>query len=97
MMSPIESDETDAVRLRALHEGDEAAWVATRSEVHHDTLLIVRTKLQTFRRESRLSTWIHRIAVNTLLGQLRRRRGGIEEAPRSLHLQVRHDRVPSAS
>jgi RNA polymerase sigma-70 factor (ECF subfamily) len=40
----------------------------------HDTLVIVRTKLETFRGDSRLSTWIHRIAVNTLLGQLRRRR-----------------------
>ena len=39
-----------------------------------DTLLTVRAKLDTFRNDSRFTTWVHRIAVNALLGQLRRRR-----------------------
>jgi DNA-directed RNA polymerase specialized sigma24 family protein len=40
----------------------------------HDTLVMVRAKLDTFRHDSRFTTWVHRIAVNVLLGQLRRRR-----------------------
>jgi RNA polymerase sigma-70 factor (ECF subfamily) len=40
----------------------------------HDTLVTVRAKLDTFRHDSRFTTWVHRIAVNVLLGQLRRRR-----------------------
>jgi RNA polymerase sigma-70 factor (ECF subfamily) len=39
-----------------------------------DTLLTVRAKLDTFRDDSRFTTWVHRIAVNALLGQLRQRR-----------------------
>jgi RNA polymerase sigma-70 factor (ECF subfamily) len=39
-----------------------------------DTLLTVRAKLDTFRNDSRFTTWVHRIAVNALLGQLRQRR-----------------------
>jgi RNA polymerase sigma-70 factor, ECF subfamily len=39
----------------------------------HDTLVTVRAKLDTFRHDSRFTTWVHRIAVNVLLGQLRRR------------------------
>jgi RNA polymerase sigma-70 factor (ECF subfamily) len=39
-----------------------------------DTLLTVRAKIDTFRNGSRFTTWVHRIAVNALLGQLRRRR-----------------------
>lgn len=39
-----------------------------------DTLLTVRAKLETFRNESRFTTWVYRIAVNTLLGEMRRRR-----------------------
>jgi len=39
-----------------------------------DTLLAVRAKLDTFRNDSRFTTWVHRIAVNALLGQLRQRR-----------------------
>ncbi|HXG17417.1 MAG TPA: sigma-70 family RNA polymerase sigma factor, partial [Calidithermus sp.] len=39
-----------------------------------DTLLTVRAKLDTFRGDSRFATWVYRIAVNTLLGELRRRR-----------------------
>jgi len=46
----------------------------------HDTLVTVRAKLDTFRHDSRFTTWVHRIAVNILLGQLRRRRW----TPRSL-------------
>jgi RNA polymerase sigma-70 factor (ECF subfamily) len=39
-----------------------------------DTLLTVRAKLDTFRNDSRFTTWVHRIAVNALLGRLRQRR-----------------------
>jgi RNA polymerase sigma-70 factor (ECF subfamily) len=39
-----------------------------------DTLLTVRVKLDTFRNDSRFTTWVHRIAVNVLLGKLRQRR-----------------------
>lgn len=39
-----------------------------------DTLLTVRAKLDTFRNDSRFTTWVHRIGVNALLGQLRQRR-----------------------
>jgi RNA polymerase sigma-70 factor, ECF subfamily len=39
-----------------------------------DTLLAVRAKLDTFRNESRFTTWVHRIAVNAVLGHLRQRR-----------------------
>ena len=39
-----------------------------------DTLLTVRVKLDTFRNDSRFTTWVHRIAVNALLGRLRQRR-----------------------
>jgi RNA polymerase sigma-70 factor, ECF subfamily len=34
-----------------------------------DTLLAVRAKLDTFRNDSRFTTWVHRIAVNALLGR----------------------------
>lgn len=39
-----------------------------------DTLLTVRVKLDTFRNDSRFTTWVHRIAVNALLGRMRQRR-----------------------
>jgi len=39
-----------------------------------ETLLTVRAKLDAFRGDSRLTTWVYRIAVNALLGELRRRR-----------------------
>lgn len=39
-----------------------------------ETLLTVRAKLDDFRNESRFTTWVHRIAVNALLGDIRRRR-----------------------
>jgi RNA polymerase sigma-70 factor (ECF subfamily) len=39
-----------------------------------ETLLTVRAKLGSFRGESRLTTWVYRIAVNALLTELRRRR-----------------------
>ena len=42
-----------------------------------DTLLTVRVKLDTFRNDSRFTTWVHRIAVNALLGQLRQRRWNV--------------------
>lgn len=43
-------------------------------EATQEALLTVRSKLQTFRDESRFTTWVYRIAVNALLGDLRRRR-----------------------
>jgi RNA polymerase sigma-70 factor (ECF subfamily) len=39
-----------------------------------ETLMTVRAKLGSFRGESRLTTWVYRIAVNALLTELRRRR-----------------------
>jgi RNA polymerase sigma-70 factor (ECF subfamily) len=39
-----------------------------------ETLITVRAKFDTFRYESRFTTWVYRIAVNVVLGQLRRRR-----------------------
>jgi len=42
-----------------------------------ETLLTVRAKLDTFRNDSRFTTWVHRIAVNALLGQLRQRRWNV--------------------
>lgn len=36
--------------------------------------MTVRVKLDTFRNDSRFTTWVHRIAVNALLGRLRQRR-----------------------
>jgi RNA polymerase sigma-70 factor (ECF subfamily) len=69
-------------------EGEVEAFV---EDAVHDTLVTVRAKLDTFRHESRFTTWVHRIAVNVLLGQLRRRRwtprlpgsrdGGVPEWP----------------
>ena len=47
---------------------------AVAEDAVQDTLLTVRVKLGTFRNESRFTTWVHRIAVNALLGQLRQRR-----------------------
>ncbi len=39
-----------------------------------EALLKVRAKLDSFRNESRFTTWVYRIAVNALLGEIRRRR-----------------------
>ncbi len=39
-----------------------------------ETLMTVKVKLDTFRDESRFTTWVYRIAVNALLGEIRRRR-----------------------
>ncbi len=36
--------------------------------------MTVKVKLDTFRDESRFTTWVYRIAVNALLGEIRRRR-----------------------
>lgn len=45
-----------------------------------DGLLAAFTALPTFRGESRLSTWLHRIVVNAALTQMRRRRRHPEES-----------------
>jgi RNA polymerase sigma-70 factor, ECF subfamily len=58
-------------RPAGIVEGEMDVFV---EDVVHDTLVTVRAKLDTFRHESRFTTWVHRIAVNILLGQLRRRR-----------------------
>jgi RNA polymerase sigma-70 factor, ECF subfamily len=56
-------------------EPDQAAFVVGLVEdATQEALLAVRAKLQTFRGESRFTTWVYRVAVNVLLGQLRRRR-----------------------
>jgi RNA polymerase sigma-70 factor (ECF subfamily) len=64
-------------RPAGVTEGEVEAFA---EDAVHDTLLRVRAKLGTFRHESRFTTWVHRVAVNVLLGQLRRRRW----SPRSL-------------
>ena len=58
-------------RGRTLAQGEVDAFA---EDAVHDTLVTVRAKLDTFRHDSRFTTWVHRIAVNVLLGQLRRRR-----------------------
>ena len=58
-------------RPAGIAEGEVEAFV---EDAVHDTLVTVRAKLDTFRHDSRFTTWVHRIAVNVLLGQLRRRR-----------------------
>jgi DNA-directed RNA polymerase specialized sigma24 family protein len=58
-------------RGRALADGDVEALA---KDAVQDTLLTVRAKLDTFTNDGRFATWVHRIAVNALLGQLRQRR-----------------------
>jgi hypothetical protein len=58
-------------RGRALADDDAEALA---EDTVQDTLLTVRAKLDTFRNDGRFATWVHRIAVNALLGQLRQRR-----------------------
>jgi len=53
---------------------DEHAFPALVDDATQETLLTVRAKLGTFRGESRLTTWVYRIAVNALLTEIRRRR-----------------------
>jgi RNA polymerase sigma-70 factor, ECF subfamily len=43
-------------------------------DVTQTTLVAVKAKLGTFRNDSRFTTWVYRIAINTLLADLRRRR-----------------------
>jgi RNA polymerase sigma-70 factor (ECF subfamily) len=52
---------------------DERALQALVEDAAQETLLTVRAKLDGFRSESRLTTWVYRIAVNALLTELRRR------------------------
>lgn len=47
---------------------------ALAEDVAQHTMLIVKASLDRFRGDSLLSTWVYRIAVNALLGDLRRRR-----------------------
>jgi DNA-directed RNA polymerase specialized sigma24 family protein len=55
-------------------EPDQAAFVVGLVEdATQEALLAVRAKLETFRGESRFTTWVYCVAVNVLLGQLRRR------------------------
>jgi RNA polymerase sigma-70 factor, ECF subfamily len=81
--------------LRAYLRGHGGALVAADLEALaedavQDTLLTVRAKLDTFRNDSRFTTWVHRIAVNALLGQLRQRRW-ISRSP-----ETNLDAVPDA-
>ncbi len=65
-------------------EPDQTAFVVGLVEdATQDALLAVRAKLETFRGESRFTTWVYRVAVNVLLGQLRRRRWEAREPTRS--------------
>jgi RNA polymerase sigma-70 factor, ECF subfamily len=60
--------------LRAYLRGRGEGLEALAEDAVQDTLLAVRAKLDTFRNDSRFTTWVHRIAVNALLAQLRQRR-----------------------
>jgi RNA polymerase sigma-70 factor (ECF subfamily) len=53
---------------------------ADAEDVTQDVLVQVLRKLDTFRGESSLATWLHRITVNAALG-LRRKRAAIKERP----------------
>jgi RNA polymerase sigma-70 factor (ECF subfamily) len=50
-----------------------------------ETLLKIRQKIDTFRGESRFTTWATSIAIRILLGELRRRRWK--------HLSIQHSRI----
>ena len=50
-----------------------------------ETLLTIRQKIDTFRGESRFTTWATSIAIRILLGELRRRRWK--------HLAIQHSRI----
>jgi RNA polymerase sigma-70 factor, ECF subfamily len=54
---------------------------ALAEELTQDTFLQVFRRLNTFRGDSRFSTWLHRIAVNETLMSLRRRQHIVEEIP----------------
>jgi RNA polymerase sigma-70 factor, ECF subfamily len=53
---------------------DGSGTITLVDDVAQETLLTVRSKLGSFRGDSRFTTWVYRIAVNVLLGELRRRR-----------------------
>ena len=54
---------------------------ALAEELTQDTFLQVFRRLDSFRGDSRFSTWLHRIAVNETLMSLRRRQHIVEELP----------------
>jgi RNA polymerase sigma-70 factor (ECF subfamily) len=56
---------------------DEHTFPALVEDAAQETSMTVRAKLDTFRGESRLTTWVYRIAVNALLTEIRRRRWDI--------------------
>lgn len=65
--------------LAYLREGrpaslEEGALQALAEDAAQETLLTVRAKLDSFRNESRFTTWVYRIAVNAVLAEIRRRR-----------------------
>lgn len=54
---------------------------AEAEDLTQDAFLQVFRKLSTFRGDSALSTWMHRIAVNTVLMFIRKRNSSIRECP----------------
>ena len=61
------------------HRGDLANW--SPSDIHHfaedmaqEALLAIRQKLDTFRGDSKFTTWTYRFAINITAGELRRSR-----------------------
>jgi RNA polymerase sigma-70 factor (ECF subfamily) len=54
---------------------------AKAEELTQDTFLQVYRRIKTFRGEAAFSTWLHRIAVNVVLMQIRRERARISEVP----------------
>ncbi len=60
-----------ALRAHLVRSGED---YAVAEDCAQEALLIIQEKLETFRGESRFTTWATMIALRTLLGEIRRRR-----------------------
>lgn len=68
-------------------------------EAVQDALLSAFRRIETFSGRSRLSTWLHRVAINAALMKLRRRRGRDEQSIEHLlpaFLEDGHQAAPAA-
>jgi RNA polymerase sigma-70 factor (ECF subfamily) len=85
-----------AVALKMVRDQDDA------EDVVQDAMLKVWRALDKFEGRAALSTWLHRIVVNTALDWLRARRHGVatvrpiadDDDPDRLHAEAGHDRTP---